>query len=352
MEALATFAALSFTGRFAAENTLPAERGERSGRHERRRDDDGGDCCRHERRADDNAMVLSLKAQVQAVFSGGAASGDEGGDSDSGGLVDAELKARLRFEGPQGRVDLKLEIELDDASRETFDAALSSFTETLYAALRSLYGSEPQGARLPSPASPPPPPPALASPPPPAPAAAATTTPVTTTPVSTTPVTATPAPAPAPAAPSTGSVADPAPQPTTPAEAGSALRVDLRLRLRYSSFEDSMGGLVQRLAQPGAVEPGLFDDLVQRFDELQRAANGRDDERDARRDGDRSSPFESLGTFLDALAERFRQPAQVTETLPPAEEAPAAPPAPTLLRFSAYAAFSGELRAAPLALAA
>lgn len=344
MEALATFAALSFTGRTAPESTLPAERGERSGRHERRRDDGGGDCCRHERRADDDAMVLSLKAQVQAVFSGTASTGAADSD-DAGGLVDAELKARLRFEGPQGRVDLKLEIELDDASRDTFDAALSGFTETLYAALRSLYGGDRQGTPLPAPTPSPTPAPSPASPPPPAPAAVQSTTPVT-------------AEAPAPAVVPTETPVDPAPQPVATEAAGS-VRVDLRLRLRYSSFEDSMGGLVQRLAQPdaarnGAVEPGLFDDLVQRFDELQRAANGRDDERLNDRGNDRTgaSPFESLGSFLAALAERFRQPAPAAEVLPPVEETPAAPPAATLLRFSAYAAFSGEMRAAPLALAA
>lgn len=342
MEAFATFAALSFTGRTAPENTLPAERGERSGRHERRRDDDGGDCCRHERRRDDDAMVLSLKAQVQAVFSSPAPTGTA--DSD-GGLVDAELKARLRFEGPQGRVDLKFEIELDDASRDTFDAALSGFTETLYAALRSLYGGERQGTPLPAPTPTPTPAPSPASPPPPAPAAVQSTTRVT-------------AEAPTPAVVPTEASAEPAPQPVATEAAGS-VRVDLRLRLRYSSFEDSMGGLVQRLAQPdaarnGAVEPGLFDDLVQRFDELQRAANGRDDDRPNDRGNDRTgaSPFESLGSFLAALAERFRQPAPAAEVLPPVEETPAAPPAATLLRFSAYAAFSGEMRAAPLALAA
>lgn len=325
MEALAcstafiTFAALRVTGRSAPE---PAERG---GRHERRQAEDGGDCCRHERRADDSATLRSLKAQVQAVFESGAAAGSEGA------LVDAELKARLRFEGPQGRVDLKLQIELDDASRETFDAALSAFTETLVAALRSLYGSEPStGAPLPAPGPASPPPPAPASPPPSAPAAVAT---------------ATPSPAPASTVAPADSAADPAPQPVAPDTAAGSTRVDLRLRLRYASFDESMGGLVQRVAaQPGAVEPGLFDDLVQRFDELQRAARGRD--------GAEASPFESLGSFLAALAERFRPPAMVAETLPPVEEMPAAPPAPALLGVSAYAAFSGEGRAAPLALAA
>lgn len=292
--------------------------GERPPRAERCDHHDHG-CHRGRGRGEDDAtsaLKISLKAEVRSTFEA-LAGGDEA--AAPAAEFDAEFKARIRFDGPEGRVDFKLKMELDDVDSATFQSALQGFTETLYAALRSMYGSEPQTpapsdsagvtaaalAADPSAGTTAPP----ATPATTAPAPAAGALPVAESDVA-------PSPAPQPIATDVADTAVPAPAAgqtaATPAATGS---LNLRLRLSYTSFGDSVGPLMQRLAQPGAADDGaagsLFGELSERFDALTAAGGGNADGK------------LSLGPFLNALAQRFAPPPASAAVDTPAEESTA-----------------------------
>lgn len=311
----------------------------------RRREHDEHDRGCHRGRGcgeDDASSVLkvSLKAEIEGTFA--ALAGDDGAADAPAAEFDAELKARIRFDGPEGRVDFKMKLELDDVERDTFDAALQSFTETLYAALRTMFGGEPQAPKaVPGDAA------AVtqaalaadagtdaAA----APATATATPPATDVQIADAEAAAAPAPQPV----DTGSADTAAPAPTAQAAAGRGA-IDLRIRLSYTSFGDSLGSLLQRLAQPAGSDGAhpLAEDLAASFDRLTAAAGGDAPQR------------LSLGSFLSALAQRFAPPpapaddaeaatgddtAAQTQAEAEAEEAPA-PSAPTsgygVLRFTA-----------------
>ena len=120
-------------------------------RAERRGDSDDDHHEHHHRsrgRDDDSAsrLFVSLKAEVEGTLrdlvEGSADDDTEAASPDA--EFDAELKARVRVSGPDGRIDLKMKLELDDVDAATFQSALQSFTETLYSALRALYGQDAQ----------------------------------------------------------------------------------------------------------------------------------------------------------------------------------------------------------------
>ncbi len=296
----------------------------------RRRDHDDHDrgCHRGRGCGEDDAssvLKLSLKAEIQGTFA--ALAGSDGATEAPTAEFDAELKARIRFDGPEGRIDFKMKLELDDVDRETFDSALQSFTETLYAALRTMFGREPQApAAVPGEAA------AVTqaalaagTAPSPAAAPAPTAAPATDVQIADAEVAASPAPQ--PVATEAAATAAPAPSP-----AGGHGSIDLRIRLSYTSFGDSLGSLLQRLAQPAGSANPLAEDLASSFDRLTAAAGGDAPQR------------LSLGSFLSTLAQHFAAPpapavAADDDGATAPEEAPAAPPASTsgysVLRFTA-----------------
>lgn len=303
-----------------------------------------------------SSLKVSLKAEIEGTFA--ALAGGDGATEAPAAEFDAELKARIRFDGPEGRIDFKMKLELDDVDRDTFNTALQSFTETLYAALRTMFGREPQApAAVPGDAS------AVTQA---ALAAGAAPTPAAAPAVAVAAAPATEAQAAAAEVADADVVASPAPQPVATPAADSAApapqaaagngSIDLRIRLSYTSFGDSLGSLLQRLAQPAGGDDAnpLAADLATSFDRLTAAAGGDAPQR------------LSLGSFLSALAQRFTAPpapapAAAAED---ASEAPADEPAPapaastssySVLRFTAEyrQVFSSTTPAPqPLALAA
>ena len=260
------------------------------------------------------AAFSTLKLKIEETFSSLTGGGDENVEGSESGF-EGQFKARFQFSGPDGQFVAKLKFTLDSdsaAGGADFAAAIQGFTQTLFAALNTLYRGD-----LPPPATPTLPAPAEVGA---VGGSGGTTTPAltqaTTSPnpaVDTTPVTE-----PVPAA-TTPVVTTPPPAtlPTPATSTGQATTsFSIKFRATYDSFESNLGPLVNQLAQPnlGDAFPALtslLDDLNQRFGELvsQTPSAG--------------TGAPSLNDFLKALSASF------FGTLPkPPSEADATDPSP------------------------
>lgn len=269
---------------------------------------------RREEREDRGEAFAQLKLKIEQTFTGlppaDSDTDDAEGSVASGGF-EAELKMKISVSGPDGRVDARIKLSLEasgdgSAAGSNFAGALQSFTEALFSALKTLYGTA--GPQTPVSSAATPLLPAGAPAAVPAPASAPAADPV---------VVDVPAEAAAPEA--------------AAAPNGAAGSLSIRVRVAYTSFDSQIGPLAQRLAQPGIGNDvpavgAMFGDLAERFSQLLSAApNG-------------GNPPPTLASFLAALAQSFAGPRpEAPISLAPA---PAPSEASSLsIRFSATARY-------------
>jgi hypothetical protein len=216
------------------------------------------------------AAFTTLKLKIEETFSSLTGGGGDGESTATD--FEGQFKARFQFSGPEGQFVAKLKFKLDSDSATggaDFASAIQGFTQTLFAALNTLYRGD-----LPPPAAPTPP--AVAA------VAAGAGSGGTTTPAlpsaSTSPTPAidtTPVSEPAAAAITPVLTNPPPATPPTPASGTGQATTSFSIKFRatYDSFESNLGPLVNQLAQPnlGDAFPALtslLNDLNQRFGEL------------------------------------------------------------------------------------
>lgn len=296
----------------------------------------------------------SLKIKIEQTFSsllnhGDDSAGTDDSSTDTAASFEGVFKARIQLSGPDGTVEAKLKLKFQGDGAQTgddFKNALQGFTDALFSALRSLYGTPPSAIADNAPA------PAVSTTAP----TAVTATPSglgAADPGATNPVALPTASAPTPStassdvATATDTSTPPTPAPA-PAQTNTSTAfnrsVTIKLRLTYDSFNNNVGGLVNQLAQPNITDafPGLgsaLDDLASQFDKLLSLAPAA------------SGTPPTLGQFLSALSQAFggngAAGAQAAATASPTPTLPA----PETSQTDAAAIAAGSVPAATNSIA-
>jgi hypothetical protein len=235
----------------------------------------------------------TLKFKVSETFSalsnGGSSTQDATDGTDASSDVNASDTA-----GSGGQLEFKMQISmktLSDGASVDISAAMQKFVETLYSALKVLHGADPSAANtLPSDG---------------ADAGVAATDSLALGGDSAQAANADEAVSSADQSVDPNASADASTTDASGTDAAASTSqplssVSVKLRLTYNSFDDSMGSLVNQLAQPGVGSAvpavgAMFKDLTDRFSQLLSSAG--------------QSDQQSLNGFLKALASSFGAPA-------------------------------------------